>query len=224
MIHIVLIYVPSKNRLKINIFKGPTRVLCAVHIGPPIPRIPGELSSRTSGSVLTRSLSYLFFRQLRSVEGYKAECLDERLQLWPVSSQNPCCSIRLLHQSEGSFFFRPVSAFILALYFMNASGTSDFRFSRWISQKLEKSSLNVTKNLAPLGVHIWMGPHTSEWTISPTCVPLVRVDKKDARDIFPRRHPRQWVERWSLSLKRASPATLPNVAILRTVLWLSVVL
>jgi hypothetical protein len=27
-----------------------------------------------------------------------------------------------------------------------------------------------------------------------------------------------------LSLKRASPATLPNVAILRTVLWLSVVL
>ena len=78
----------------------------------------------------------------------------------------------------------------------------------------------LKKNLAPLGVHIWMGPHTSEWTISPTCVPLVWVDKKDVRDIFPRRHPRQWLERWSLSLKRASPATLPNVAILRTVLWL----
>ena len=36
---------------------------------------------------------------------------------------------------------------------------------------------------------------TSEWTISPTVVPLVRVDGKELRGIFPRRHPRQWVER-----------------------------
>ena len=48
----------------------------------------------------------------------------------------------------------------------------------------------------------------------------MRVDWKALRGGFPKRHLRQWVERWSLLLKRARPKTLSNVDILKTVLWL----